>query len=256
MKNIKLIIEYEGSNYSGWQRQDDVNTIQEEIEKALEKTIKEKIKIIGSGRTDKKVHALGQVANFITTARMPGERYKHALKEYLPEDITIIDSQEVSLDFHSRFDAKKKIYKYIVYNGKLPRALYKRFSYHCPYDLDIEAMRLASKYLIGSHDFESFKPTESVTHTTIKTIYSIDINKKEDIVEFTIEGKSFLHNMVRIIVGTLLYVGRGKIPKEELPLIMGAKSREKAGPTVPPQGLYLKKVFYDKKPLDIDNYIY
>lgn len=245
MKNIKLIIEYEGTNYFGWQRQEDVKTIQEEIEKAIEKTIREKVKLIGSGRTDKKVHALGQVANFKTQARMPGGRYKYALKEYLPEDITIRNSKEVSLDFHSRFDATKKIYKYIVYNGKLPRALFRKFSYFYPYDLDIEAMKVASKYLVGTHDFESFKPTESDVHTTIKTIYNIDIVKRGELIEFTIEGKSFLHNMVRIIVGTLLFIGSGKLSKEEMPKIMKVKKREKAGPTAPPQGLYLKKVFYD-----------
>lgn len=245
MKNIKLIIEYEGTNYSGWQKQNDVKTIQGEIEKAIERTIGEKVNLIGSGRTDKKVHALGQVANFKTNARMPGERYKHALKEYLPEDITIINSEEVSLDFHSRFDARKKVYKYIVYNGKLPRALYKRFSYFCHYDIDLQAMQIASKHLIGTHDFESFKPTESVVHTSVRTIYDIDIVRKGDIIEFTIEGKSFLHNMVRIIVGTLISIGIGKIAKEELPSIMKAKKREKSGPTAPAQGLYLKEVFYN-----------
>lgn len=245
MKNIKLTIEYEGTNYSGWQIQKNANSVQGEIEKAIEKTIGEKIKLIGSSRTDKKVHALGQVANFKTGARMPGERYKYALKEYLPDDISIVNSEEVSLDFHSRFDARKKTYKYIVYNGKLPRALYKRFSYHCPYNLNIDAMRLASKHFIGTHDFESFKPKESVAFTTIKTIYNIDIRKNGDIIVFTIEGKSFLHNMIRIIVGTLLLVGRGRIPKEEIPKIIKAKTREKAGPTASAQGLYLKKVFYE-----------
>lgn len=256
MKNIKLTIEYEGTNYSGWQIQNNVKTVQGEIENAIEKTIGEKIKLIGSSRTDKKVHALGQVANFQTGATMPGERYKYALKEHLPEDITIINSEEVDRDFHSRFDAKKKVYKYIVHNGKLPRALYKRFSYHYPYNLDIEEMRLASKYFIGTQDFRSFKPTESITYTTIKTIYNIEIEKKGDIIIFTIEGKSFLHNMIRIIVGTLLFIGTGRFAKEELPKIIEAKNRVKAGPTAPPQGLYLKKVFYSKKPLDIDKYIY
>lgn len=244
MKNIKLTIEYEGTNYSGWQRQNNVRTVQGEIEKAIEKTIKEKVKLIGSGRTDKKVHALGQVANFKTHSKMPGERYKHALKEYLPDDISIVDSKEVNLDFHSRFHASRKIYKYIVYNGKLPSALYKRFSGFCHYDLDISAMEEASKYFIGTHDFASFKSTESVVHTTVRTIYNIEIIKNKDIIEITIEGKSFLHNMVRIIVGTLLYVGRGKILKEEIPIIMSARNREKAGPTAPPEGLYLKEVLY------------
>ena len=132
MKNIKLIIEYEGTNYSGWQIQENAITIQGKIEEALEKLLGEKVKLIGSGRSDGKVHALGQVANFLTSSNIPGDRYKYALKQLLPEDITIIDSEEVDINFHSRFDAIKKRYKYLVYNGKMPRALYRNFTYHLP----------------------------------------------------------------------------------------------------------------------------
>lgn len=247
MKNIKLTIEYEGTNYSGWQIQDNANTIQEELEIAIEKIIGERVKLIGSGRTDGRVHALGQVANFKTEARMPGKRYKYALKEYLPEDITVIDSEEVSLDFHSRFDATKKTYKYIVYNGELPRSLYRNFTYYLPYKVNIEEMIKASKHLIGTHDFNCFKAANSTVNSTVRTIYSVNITKKEELIEFNIEGNSFLRNMVRIIVGTLLYIGMGNISEEELPDIIESKKREMAGPTAPPQGLYLKKVFYDKK---------
>lgn len=244
MKNIKLTIEYEGTNYSGWQIQENAITIQEKLEEALEKLTKEKVKLIGSGRTDKGVHALGQVANFITNSSIPGEKYKYALKFLLPDDITIIESEEVDLNFHSRFDAVKKIYKYIVYNGEMPRALYRNFSYHVAYSIDLGKMIEASKYFCGTHDFAAFMATNSEVNTTVRTIYDISIVKNKELIEFTIEGNSFLRNMVRIIVGTLLYVGQGKIQIEDIPKIILDGKRENAGPTVPPQGLFLEKVFY------------
>lgn len=244
MRNIKLTIEYEGTNYSGWQIQENAITIQEKLEEALEKITGEKVKLVGSGRTDAKVHALGQVANFLTKSSIPGEKYKFALKFLLPEDITIVDSQEVDLDFHARFDATKKTYKYLVYNGELPRAIYRNFSYHVPYPIDIDKMLYASRYFIGTHDFATFMAANSEVNSTIRTIYDITIVRKNELIEFTIEGNSFLRNMVRIIVGTLLYVGFGKIDKEQISKIILDKKREGAGPTVPPQGLFLEKVFY------------
>ncbi|MBU5425684.1 tRNA pseudouridine(38-40) synthase TruA [Tissierella pigra] len=246
MKNIKLTIEYEGTNYAGWQRQDNVITIQEKLEGALEILTNEKIKLIGSGRTDGGVHALAQVANFITNATIPGERYKYALKFLLPDDITIMDSEEVDIGFNSRFSATKKTYKYIVYNGELPKALYRNFSYYVPYDIDIDKMIDASKYLIGTHDFASFMAAKSSVKSTIRTIYSISIEKEKEneLIIFKIEGNSFLRNMVRIIVGTLLEIGFGKLNVEDLCKIISEKNRELAGHTAPPQGLFLEKVFY------------
>lgn len=246
MKNIKLTIEYEGTNYSGWQKQENAITIQEKIEEAIEKLVGEKIKLIGSGRTDGKVHALGQVANFLTKSSIPGEKYKYALKFLLPDDITIIESEEVDLNFHARFDATKKRYKYIVYNGELPRAIYRNFSYHVPYNIDIDKMIEASRYLIGTHDFATFMATNSDVNSTIRTIYNISIQKNKELIEFSIEGNSFLRNMVRIIVGTLLYVGFGKINIDDVPKIILDKRRESGGPTVPPQGLFLEKVYYNQ----------
>ena len=244
MKNIKLTIEYEGTNYAGWQIQKSEKTIQGELKKAIDIATGEKIQLIGSGRTDRKVHALGQVANFKTNSSIPGEKYKELLKFLLPEDISIIESEEVDIKFHSRFDAIRKRYKYIIYNRKLANAIYRNFSYHVPYELNIDDMREASKYLIGTHDFNAFKVSKAKTINTIRTVYSIDIEKKGDIIEFTIEGSSFLHNMVRIIVGTLIYVGRGRISKDEVAKILTDGSREKAGITAQAQGLFLEKVFY------------
>ncbi|WMM25601.1 tRNA pseudouridine(38-40) synthase TruA [Tissierella sp. MB52-C2] len=246
MKNIKLTIEYEGTNYSGWQKQDNVITIQQKLEDALETLTKEKIKLIGSGRTDGRVHALGQVANFLTNATIPGGKYKYALKFLLPEDITIVESKEVDIEFHSRFDANKKIYKYIVYNGELPRALYRNFSYYVPYNIDIDKMICASEYLIGTHDFASFMATDSNVKSTIRTIYNISIEKEEELIIFRVEGNSFLRNMVRIIVGTLLDIGFGRLNVEDLSKIILGRNRELAGPTAPAQGLFLEKVFYNE----------
>lgn len=245
MKNILLVIEYEGSNYHGWQKQPGLLTIQGELEKALFKATKEEVELIGSGRTDKSVHALGQVANFKTNCNIPGHKYKYLMDFLLPDDISIMDSMEVDLDFHSRFDAKGKIYRYRVYNGKLPRAILRNFTYYYPYELDIEKMQRAAEFLIGTHDFSSFKVERSDVHSSIRTIYSIDIVKTKDVVEFIIDGKSFLHNMVRIIVGTLLYIGSGKFKVDYIQEILSKKNRAFAGITAPAQGLYLEKVYYD-----------
>lgn len=244
MKNIKLIIEYKGTAYSGWQKQNDVDTIQENIENALEKLTGEDIKLIASGRTDKGVHAIGQVANFKTNSIIPGENYKLALQEYLPDDISIVDSQEVDLVFHSRFDAIGKVYRYRVYNGKLPRALYREFYYHYSYSLDLDKIIQASYYLIGTHDFKSFMARDCSATNTIRTINSILVEQNGDIIEFTINGHSFLRYMVRIVVGTLLQIGAGKINIEELSDIIEGKRRAYAGITAPAHGLYLEKVFY------------
>lgn len=256
MKNIKLVIEYRGAAYSGWQRQDDVVTIQESIEKAISKLTGENIKLIASGRTDKGVHAIGQVANFKTESIIPGENYKYALQEHLPEDITIVDSKEVDIVFHSRFDAIGKVYRYRVYNGKLPRALYREFYYKYSYDLDLEKIRQASNYLIGTHDFKSFMGRDSNVESTIRTINSITVEKNGDIIEFVINGKSFLRFMVRILVGTLLQIGSGKIDIDDLTDIIDGGKREYAGITAPAHGLYLEKVFYREKYLDNDKSIY
>lgn len=244
MKNVKLTIEYDGINYHGWQYQDNVNSIQEEIEKALTKITGDYIDIIGSGRTDAGVHAKGQVANFYTTSEFPTERFKYALNMKLPRDIIIVNSEEVGLDFHSRFDAKAKQYKYIIYNNEMPSAIYRNYSCHIINVLNIEEMRMGAEYLLGTHDFNSFMTRGTIVRDTIRTIYSIDIKKKDCFVEITLNGSSFLRSMIRIIVGTLILIGKGKLKKESLPDIISGKKRCLSGPTAPPQGLYLEKVFY------------
>lgn len=244
MRNVKLTIEYDGTNYHGWQYQNNVNSVQEEIEKALTKITGKYINITGSGRTDAGVHARGQVANFYINTKLPIERFKYALNMRLPRDITIVNSEEVDLDFHSRFSAKGKQYKYIIYNNKMPSALNRNYSYHIINMLNIDEMKRASKYLIGTHDFKSFMSKGTIVKDTIRTIYSIDISKRDNFIEITFKGSSFLRSMIRIMVGTLILVGNGKLKKEALPSIILGKKRCLSGPTAPAQGLYLEKVYY------------
>ncbi len=244
MKNIKLVVEYEGTNFSGWQIQPNVRTVEGELKKALDRATGEDINIIGAGRTDKKVHSLGQVVNFYTNTGIPAENYKHLMDFLLPGDISIKDSCQVDLDFHARYDAKKRQYKYLVYNRELVNALYRNFSYHFPYRLDIDRMVRASSFLLGSHDFTSFKLSEDIEVNTTRTIDSIDIYREGDFIVFRISGLSFLHNMVRIIVGTLLYIGTGKLEVEDMKRILEARDRTQAGITAGPEGLYLEGVFY------------
>lgn len=249
MRNIKLVIEYDGSNYSGWQsqknnkKQDNIG-IQEVIENTLENITGEKIDLIGAGRTDAKVHARAQVANFHTRSTIPGERFKYPLNAYLPEDIKIIESCEVDEKFHSRFSAKGKKYRYVIYNGQNPSPIYRNFSFHVDHDLDIEKMRRGLEVFKGTKDFKSFMGRKSVVHSTVRTIKEVGIEKKGDFIEIEIQGVSFLKHMIRIIVGTLVFVGMGKLTIEEVEEIIEAKDREAAGPTAPGQGLFLESVYY------------
>ncbi|MBZ2175267.1 tRNA pseudouridine(38-40) synthase TruA [Schnuerera sp. xch1] len=244
MTNIKLTIEYFASNYCGWQKQKNGNSIQEEIETAIKLVTGETVNLIGSGRTDSGVHAKGQVANFNTNSNIPADKFKFALNANLPSDISIINSEKVSNDFHSRYDALGKRYQYLIYNRKIRNPLYRDFSYHVPYELDIDEMKSAAKYFLGTHDFSSFMTSNSSAKTTVRTIDKISLNEKDNLVIFFVQGNGFLYNMVRIIVGTLVDVGRGKLYKKDIPYIIKSKKRINAGHTAPPQGLYLEKVYY------------
>lgn len=245
MKNVMLIVEYEGTKFFGWQRQIGKRTVEEEIEKVIRNITNEKIKLIGSGRTDAKVHAIGQVANFKTKSTIPASRFKYILNTRLPEDIIIRESKEVSMDFHSRFSAKAKEYKYYIYNSKMPSAIYRNFTYHIIKDIDLNKMRIASKEFIGTHDFASFKGRRSLVKDTIRTIYNIEIKEEKDLIEISITGKSFLKHMVRIIIGTLLEVAYGNLNPEDIKEIIASKDRSKAKKTADPQGLFLMKVYYE-----------
>lgn len=244
MKNIKLTIEYDGTRFNGWQKQEGMLTIEGELEKAVKKATGKNVKILASGRTDKGVHAYGQVANFEIDTSIPGDRLKFAVNDKLPDDISIIDSREVHASFHARFSAKKKSYRYMIYSSETRSPIYRNYSYHTSYSLDLDRMKKASKYLVGRQDFSSFVPNRSNENKNIRTVYGLKLRQRGDFIELEIEGNGFLHNMVRIIVGTLVEVGYGKRKPSEVKDIIVAKDRELAGHTAPAQGLYLLKVFY------------
>lgn len=243
MRNIKLTIQYNGKNYCGWQKQNNSLGIQGTIENAIKEITKEEVKIIGSGRTDAGVHALGQVANFNTNCNIPIEKIPNALNSKLPKDISIINAQEMDLEFHSRYSAKGKKYRYMIYNNPYRSAIYNNISYFVKYDLDLEKMKKEAKALIGTHDFKGFMSSGSSVVDTVRTIYDIQIFKQEDLIIIEVEGNGFLYNMVRILVGTLVDIGRGKIDINMLSIIE-SKSRSMAGHTAPAHGLFLKKVDY------------
>ncbi|MCR8745987.1 tRNA pseudouridine(38-40) synthase TruA [Romboutsia lituseburensis] len=243
MRNLKVTIQYNGKNYCGWQKQPDSLGIQGTIENAIYEITKEKIKITGSGRTDAGVHALGQVANFKLESTIPAQKLPNALNAKLPKDISIIDCIEVDEEFHSRYSAKRKRYRYLIYNNSYRNPIYKDISYHVKYDLDFEKMCEEAKSLIGEHDFKGFMSSGSSVNDTIRTIYDITLQKQDNLIILEVEGNGFLYNMVRIIVGTLVDIGRGRI-KESLKNIIDSKERGMCGHTAPAHGLFLKKVDY------------
>ena len=245
MRNIKLTIEYDGTNYNGWQSQKNGTGIEDVIKKAIRDLTGEDVDLIASGRTDAGVHALGQVANFITQSSIPAHKFSFALNTKLPEDIVIVKSEEVDKNFHARFSAKSKTYRYLIYNDIHPSALLRRRAYHVFYELNLETMKQAASYFIGTHDFVGFMAKGSSVKTTVRTISDITINKKDKLVEIEVTGNGFLYNMVRIISGTLVDVGIEKIQVADIKDIIESRRRENAGRTLPPWGLYLVKVDYD-----------
>ena len=243
MRNIKLTVQYNGKRYCGWQKQNDSLGIQGNIEQAIKEITNENVKIIGSGRTDAGVHALGQVANFNTNTNIPIENIPNALNSKLPKDISIIKAEEVNEEFHARYCAKGKRYRYIICNSEYRNPIYSDTSYFVKYDLDLDKIKKEAKYLIGTHDFKGFMSSGSSVKDTIRTIYDIDISQQEDMIIVEIEGNGFLYNMVRIIVGTLVDIGRGRIDTS-MSTIIESRVRSMAGHTAPAHGLFLKKVDY------------
>lgn len=244
MRNIKLIIEFDGSNFCGWQRQPEGRTVQKVIETAIFKATGENIMINGSSRTDAGVHAREMVANFLTNSTIPGDKFREAINTRLPEDVSIIKSEEVDREFHARYSSKGKTYSYTIVNRYERLSLGHQYLYHYRYELDINAMRKACKYFIGSHDFRAFMSPGSSIKTTVRNIQGLYIEENEDKIKIFITADGFLYNMVRIIVGTLLKVGNGKLEAENIEDIIREGNRKKAGMCVPPNGLILEKVFY------------
>ena len=243
MRNLKITIQYNGSNYCGWQKQPNSLGIQGTIEKAIYEITKENVKITGSGRTDAGVHALGQVANFKIQSSIPTDRIPKAINAKLPKDIVIIDCEEVNEDFHSRYSANSKTYRYMIYNSQYRSPIYKDISYQVKYDLDLDKIEREAKFLIGEYDFKGFMSSGSSVTDTVRTIYDIKIKEEEGLIILEITGNGFLYNMVRIIVGTLVDIGRGRIDKS-LKEIIQSKDRGESGHTAPAHGLFLKKVDY------------
>jgi len=244
MRNIRLVIAYDGSGYLGWQIQPGVRTLQDTVEKGLETILGNPVRIYASGRTDTGVHAFGQVVNFHTPSSIPVDGLLRGLNSILPGDISVLSAEEADLDFHAQFQAKKKTYVYVIDTGPLRSPFLDRYALHEKYALDAEAMRASARFLLGEHDFTSFLASGSSVKTTVRNITISEIITRGNMVLFLIQGSGFLRYMVRNIVGTLLLVGRGKLPPEEIERIIARKDRGFAGPTAPPQGLYLVNVEY------------
>ena len=245
MRNIKLLIEYDGKDFNGWQKQPNKLNIQGEIERAIQEITKEDdIQLFASGRTDAGVHALGQVANFKTSSNMPVEKFPIAINNKLKKSIVIKEAEEVDERFHSRYNCKKKTYRYIINNSEYGSAIYRNQECHIPQKLDVEAMKAAIKYFEGEHDFKGFKASGTSSKNSVRKIFKTKIEVHNERIFIELTGSGFLYNMVRIISGTLVDVGLGKTLPEEIPEIINAGDRKKAGKTLPPQGLYLLKVEY------------
>ena len=272
MRRIMLTVAFDGTNYSGWQIQPNKETIEGVLNRELSRLLNEEIKVVGASRTDSGVHAEGAVCVFDTESKIPGDKFSYAINQTLPEDIRVRNSKEVDITFHPRRVNSRKTYRYRIRHDEFPNPLDARYSYHVYTKLDIEAMRRACEFIKGKHDFKSFCSVHTDVDTTVRTVYDVHIDVTPDkkllqmsglmksagesgamrsggesaagrirpeIIDIYVTGNGFLYNMVRIIAGTLIEVGQGKIKPEEIPAIIEACDREKAGPTAPAKGLTL-----------------
>ena len=248
MKNIKLILEYDGTNYHGWQSQSGSGkpTIQDTLEQAIKTLTNEEHKTFSSGRTDAGVHAFGHAANFKTMSSLPPAAWAPALNHLLPRDIRILSSEEAADDFHARYSAWGKIYHYRILNRREPSALYRAYAWRVNLRLNVKNMKAAATFLEGKHDFSAFRGSGCSAKNPIRTIRSLQMKKKGEFVEMTIEADAFLQYMVRNIAGTLVEVGLGRFSPEDVKRILKSRDRTLAGRTAPPQGLYLVKVLYER----------
>ena len=246
MKRIKLTVAYDGTDYCGWQIQKNGVTVEEVLNRALSRLTGEKITVIGASRTDAGVHARGNVAVFDTAARMPAERIAYAVNALLPEDVVVVRSEEVPAGWHPRKCVSVKTYEYRILNREFPDPVRRRDTYFVSFPLDLDRMRQAAGYLKGTHDFKSFCSAQTSVEDTVRTIYSLDVEKAGDLFTVRVRGNGFLYNMVRIIAGTLAGVGRGYFEPEEVERMLEEKDRTKAGVTAPPQGLTLVGIEYEE----------
>ena len=241
MKRIKLIVAYDGTSYNGWQIQPGVRTIEGELNRALSELLSEDIQVIGASRTDSGVHALCNVAVFDTNTRIPGEKISYALNQRLPDDIRIQKSEEVDADFHPRHCDSRKTYEYRILNAEFPMPVKRLYSHFTYVPLEVSKMKEAAAYLVGEHDFKSFCATAAVVETTVRTITDLQVEKQGEEIVIRVTGTGFLYNMVRIIAGTLMEVGRGNMLPEQIKAVLDVKDRQAAGPTAPACGLTLVK---------------
>ena len=245
MKRVKLEVAYDGTNYHGWQVQDNGITIEEVLNRTISELVQEDIKVIGASRTDAGVHACGNVAVFDTESRIPGDKFSFALNQRLPDDIRIQESCEVDADFHPRYADTVKTYEYNILNRRFELPSKRLYAAFCYYPMDIERMNQAAAYLVGEHDFKSFCSAGAQVQTTVRTIYAVNVTKEDDMVHIRITGNGFLYNMVRIIAGTLMQVGTGLMEPEQVKEILEARDRSKAGPTAVAKGLTLVEIRYE-----------
>jgi len=243
-RNIKLTIAYDGTNYHGFQRQTNAVTIQQILEEKLGKLFGHQIKVAGAGRTDAGVHAYGQVVNFYTTGSIPVEKIPLAARGIMPPDIVVLKAELAEPRFHARISAKGKTYIYRLYYDKLSNPFHRYYAWHVYHPIDVEAMHQAAQIVVGTHDFSAFRAAGGVAKNPVRTILEASCLSKNGIVEFSFTGTGFLYHMVRNLVGTLVNVGAGKICAQRFAEILASCDRHQAGATAPPQGLYLKDVYY------------
>ena len=246
-KRIKLTVSYDGTAYSGWQRQINAPSVQEMLEKALYSLTDDVIGVTGASRTDAGVHALGQVAHFDTRSRIPPEKFSYAINTHLPDDIRVVDSCLVPPDFHARYGARGKTYRYQIHNSPHASALYRHQRAHVVPLLDVELMHMAAQDVLGEHDFRAFAAAGSEAKTTIRDIWRADITRQDELIVLTVQGRSFLYNMVRILAGSLIYIGMGKLPPDALRRALDTGNRLDLGITAPARGLTLVEVMYPKE---------
>ncbi len=245
MRNLKLVLSYDGSEFHGWQTQPGFRTVQETLEQAIAAITQEtRIRANPSGRTDAGVHAVGQVVNFYTATRIPARQLIRAINSKLPQDVVVRDCVDMPQSFDANKDALRKLYRYVVYDRAVSDPFMRRYACHSRHPLDAAAMRRASHCLIGRHDFHSFETEWPNRLSSIRTITHLAVNRVGDYLWLDVEADGFLYNMVRAIAGTLIYVGRGFWPEQRVAEILHAEDRREAGPTAPPQGLFLMRVTY------------
>lgn len=247
MKRVMLTVAYDGTNYCGWQIQPNGDTIEGQLNKHLSELLNEKITVIGASRTDSGVHALCNLAVFDTEARIPAEKIAYALNQRLPEDIKIQKSEEVTPDFHPRKRAMRKTYEYKIYNAQFPNPVMRLFSHFTYVPMDVEKMRAAASYFVGEHDFAAFSTYKPEVKSTVRIIYDLSVIREDNLITIRVTGNGFLYNMVRIIAGTLMEVGRGRMEPERVAQILVSGDRQQAGPTAPACGLTLVRYEIDER---------